>query len=468
MREAECEFKPRVFFTAPWDPVGVRRGDALGLRALADEVADAVAPDLSNRINDGRWVTILAWCLARSHAVFHRRGGRSVQTRSEQTARYRWLRPLEMMWTVRTIALDREGWKARRLAGQRRISPWVLAQEKRPSRFGLSPDQFRAYRQTGMYGAYRLAFRKWPGLTLFGDGWTPGNATNQLADWMDQRLGAAARPSWALHSDDWPHERAPRLGDEGEVGWWERYWPKYLVAGRSAEALTLPRRRDDHSPLEEAELLESVAFGIDPNGNRRRKTARVMARARAATHQELCEALAEEFADDAAARLMPYLAALADAGMQAMQFVSSALDEPSLRLSEIAGTPRADALCAALAKAAARWLKQAGGSTLRHVDTAHRFAEAVRDPRPSACLKALLQPHELQGGGLRWFVLRGTKVERRTPTLGAASLYRFRLMPLARLAAQCKVIKGMPEALSTPVEDEAADDEEITERDTDA
>ena len=60
---AELESEPRFFFTAPWEPVVVRRGDALGLRALADQFAEAMA--LSNRVRDGRWVTILAWSLAR-------------------------------------------------------------------------------------------------------------------------------------------------------------------------------------------------------------------------------------------------------------------------------------------------------------------------------------------------------------------------------------------------------------------
>ena len=77
---------PRVLFTAPWDPPVVRRGDALGLRALTDQFADAVAPGLSNRVRDGRWVTILSWCLARSQEVFHARGGRSVQTREQHVA----------------------------------------------------------------------------------------------------------------------------------------------------------------------------------------------------------------------------------------------------------------------------------------------------------------------------------------------------------------------------------------------
>lgn len=37
-------------------------GDALGPRAIADQFADAIAPDLSNRVLDGWWGTILAWC----------------------------------------------------------------------------------------------------------------------------------------------------------------------------------------------------------------------------------------------------------------------------------------------------------------------------------------------------------------------------------------------------------------------
>ena len=74
--EAYVDRESRLLFTAPWEPLVVRRGDALGLRALADQFADAVAPDLSNRVRDGRWVTILAWCLARSQEVFHASGGR--------------------------------------------------------------------------------------------------------------------------------------------------------------------------------------------------------------------------------------------------------------------------------------------------------------------------------------------------------------------------------------------------------
>jgi hypothetical protein len=141
--EADIDYEPRLLFTAPWEPVVMRRGDALGLRALADQFADAVAPDLSNRVRDGRWVTILAWCLARSHEVFHASGGRSVSTRAQQSERYAWLRSLELMWVARTIALA-EDWRDRSLAGRRRVRPWYEFDEKSTDRFGMSVDQFRA------------------------------------------------------------------------------------------------------------------------------------------------------------------------------------------------------------------------------------------------------------------------------------------------------------------------------------
>src|SRR3954470_11934403 len=41
---------PRLLFTEPWDPIVVRRGDALGLLALTSVFAEMVAPGLTNRV----------------------------------------------------------------------------------------------------------------------------------------------------------------------------------------------------------------------------------------------------------------------------------------------------------------------------------------------------------------------------------------------------------------------------------
>ncbi len=294
---ADVDREPRLLFTAPWEPLVVRRGDALGLRALADQFADAIAPDLSNRVRDGRWVTILAWCLARSHEVFHASGGRSLATRIEQRERYAWLRPLELMWVARTIALA-DDWRDRSLAGQRRVRPWYEDDNRSTDRFGMTEDQFRAYRQTGMYGGYWVAFRKWPSMTVLGDGWTPGPATRGLARWLDEKLGEA-RPSWPLGAgdgdDDSLSKRSAKLGVGEEHRWWLRRWDNFDRGGRGADAHTLPRGKNDFATLPELDLLKPLVFGCDPPGQRRLEVAREVARALATNHMEVCEHLGRRF-----------------------------------------------------------------------------------------------------------------------------------------------------------------------------
>lgn len=445
----------RTFFTEPWDPVVVRRGDALGLRALADQLAGSLAPGLSNRVRDGRWVTVLAWCLARSHEAFHAAGGRSVRSQADQQARYGWLRPLELMWVARTIALA-DDWKDRSLAGQRRVEPWHR-NSRRPGRFGMSVDQFRAYRQTGMYGGYRLAFRKWVGMTGGGDGWTPGPATNRLARWLDGKLGAA-QPSWPLHqADDHEHSplgRAPSLGRGEKHDWWLRHWPVFAEGGRSCDDNTLPRRRDDFRVLPEAGLLHPAVFADDADGRRRTVVAKELARGAAVDHSALCEHLGRVFAKEAAGALLPGFARLADAGMVVMDVIAGALrGSSSVALADVAAQQGALEACTALRAAARDW---PSGSALqvRHGETGARLAGAIRSARPLECMRAVLEYHEHYGGGLRWFVLRGGNVEPRTPPRAGSSRYRFRLWSLGRLATQCGVLSKMPEALRSDMADE--------------
>lgn len=453
---------PRILLTAPWKPLIVRRGDALGLRAFADQLADAVAPGLSNRVRDGRWVTILAWCLVRSHEAFHADRGRSVRTRAEQAERYGWLRPLELMWVARTIGLA-EDWKERSLAGQRSVRPWYQDAKPDTPRFGMSAARFRAYRQTGMYGGYRLAFRKWPGLTLFGDGWTPGPATNGLAQWMDKKLGPA-RPSWPLHHaadhDDSPLTRKPKLGIGDKHGWWLKHWPTFAEGADKAEANTLPRPKTEFLLLPEAHLLKPSAFGDDAAGKRRIAVAREVAKVAAtADHTAVCEHLAQVFAREPAIALLPQFARLADAGMAAMDAVDEALRGSSrVALRDVAKGAGVAEVCRELRAAAQAWPRRVE-SQIRHIESAHRFATAISSAHPADCLRAVLENHEMYGGGLRWFVLRNGKVEARTPPGGGASRYRFRLWPLCRLATQCGVLRKMPGALT----DDESDDDELDE-----
>jgi hypothetical protein len=460
---SEIESVPRLLFTAPWQPVVVRRGDALGLRALTDEFADAVAPDLSNRVQDGRWVTILAWCLARSQEVFRATGGRSVATRAEQAERYAWLRPLELMWVARTIALA-EDWADRSLAGQRRVRPWYEFDRQRTERFGMSVDQFRAYRQTGMYGGYRVAFRKWPGMTVLGDGWTPGKATIRLANWLDARLGRG-RPRWALHASDSDESKCPTPNKRSrgkEHEWWLRNWEDFDKGSRSADTDTLPRRRGDFKPLPEPEaaLLKALVFGDDRYGKRRLEVVREVGKVPARHHIEVCERLGRAFAGDVTFVMLPRFSRLADAGMKAMDLLATSLQNNArVKLADVAARPKAARICDELIMVAQEWLKNAS-TQLPHIHSAHRFAIAIPSAPPAEVLRALLEYHESYGGGLRWFVLRNGWVEPRTPWRAGSSRYRFRLWSLCRLATQCGVLRHMPTAL---LEDIEAEDDENSE-----
>ena len=441
---------PRFFFTSPWDPLSTRRGDALGLRAFADVLADAVAPDLSNRVQDGRWVTILSWCLVRSQSAYHAAGGSLVLSRAQQRQRYAWLRPLELMWIARTIWVlsGSEDWRSRTLPGQRRAGPWILEDRKRPDRFGMSPDQYGAYRQTGPYGGYRVAFRRWPGMTLADDGWTPGPAARELAQWLDARLGSA-RPPWPLRAadGDGPSTRSAKLGLGSEGGWWIRQWSQFDHAGRGADANTLPRPRRDYTVLPEKDLLEPLVFGSGAAAERRRVVALSIQDARPESHLAACEALARRFDGDPAIQCLPLFSRLADAGIDAMLLISDRIREQgSVDLSDIASSPDAEVACGELLSASRAWLAAAPGG-VRHVDAAHRFAEAVASTTTKDCLQKLVQYHELFGGGQQWFVMRDGKIQPRVPPRGEASRYRFRLWSLCRLGAQCGILRTLPKGL---------------------
>lgn len=441
----------------------MRRGDALGLGALADQFADAVAPDLSNRISDGRWVTLLAWSLVQSQQVFQASGVRSVVTRQEQIQRYGWLRPLELLWVARTISLlkaDTEDWKQRPLPGRRRVAPWVDG-NMRADRFGMTPKQFQAYRQTGPYGGYRRAFRKWPGLTT-GDGWTPGPQSVALARWLDGKLKGARLQL----GDDLGRSVKLALGKEWlgkQHKWWFSHWENFGQSGKTAELNTLPRQRGDFSVLPEAQLLKPLIFGGDEAGKRRLDIVQSVAKSGAPDHASLCQylSLSQQFRKDPTIARLDAFSRLAEAGLDAMNHINEVLKgKPEVALTEVAKGSEAKEVCKALQTAAQTWLIAAPATTLRHAASADRFAQTMAgSAAPMECFRQLLRHHEIYGGGLRWFVLRNERVEARTLSNGDASRYRFRLWALCRLAAQCGVLTNMPKAFHDDVELDDEDDD---------
>lgn len=450
-----------MFFTAPWEPIIVRRGDALGLRAVTDQFANAVAPHLSNRIQDGRWVTILAWCISRSQDVYTASGGSLPETQAQQRARYAWLRPLELMWVARAIGLDPNDWRKRQLPGRRMVRRWYEDDDQRGDYFGMSHDQYRGYRQTGMYGAFRLAFRHWPGLSIGGDGWTPGPVTHKLAKWLDAKLGTA-RPAWHLGNNGSDTDegslsaRSTKSGRGQEDKWWRRNWEQFDEGGNSAVNSTLPRCRTDHSVLPEADILRPLIFGTDYSGRRRHDVARALASLKATDHLDLCKGLAKKFPEDSVIALLPQFSRLADAGMEAMDMVAQALGtKATVSIAQVSRHPDAKRICAELFAAAKDW-PRASHLQIRHIESVDQFADLFVSAVPSQCIAALLDHHIRKGGGLRWFMLRVGQIEAGSPASTGSSRYRFRFWSLCRLAAQCGVIKGMPAGM---VDIEAAEEE---------
>lgn len=113
------------FFSAPYEAPMVRRGDPLGLRLAAARYADALAPSLSNRTLDARWLTISACMLVLANDVWRRRGNSAPAGLSRRAAAdlFGWMEPIELLWIARTLSLvDIEG---RQLPGQRAVRRWL-------------------------------------------------------------------------------------------------------------------------------------------------------------------------------------------------------------------------------------------------------------------------------------------------------------------------------------------------------
>ncbi len=444
----------RLFFTEPWEPVVVRRGDALGLRALTDQFANELAPELSNRIRDGRWVTILAWCLVNSQSVFNASGGRLIETSVQKRERYAWLRPLELMWVARTINLSND-WQNRSLLGQRSVKPWYEAKMIN-DRFGMSIDQFQAYRQIGVYGGYRLAFRKWPGMTRAGDGWTPGPATLKLASWLDDKL-SDVKPVWPNGIST----KSAKSMRSKESKWWLQSWNTFDKKGKTSEVNTLPRPKTEYNVLPEAKILRPLIFGSDESGKCRLKIAAEIENSAASTHLDICKHLGRVFADDPVIYALPSFSRLADAGMEALDFIAvSMVGESHMSLTKIAAKKKAVSICKELRKAAEQWSKTTNPK-LRYIDMANRLASAIQTERPIDCLRSLLQHHEKYAGGIHWFALQDDNVVPLTTLNPGSSRYRFRFWSLCRLAKQCGVISQMPHVLLN--DNEAVMQEDINE-----
>lgn len=426
------------YLTAPWDPIVIRRGDALGLRAGADYFADLLAPGISNATSDARWISILSWCLQWSHLVWRRAGGSDLSRRESQRARYAWLRPLELLWVDRTLE---SGQTTGQLRGRRSIERW-RKEGRHPPNFAMSPDQFRRFRQVGTYGAYRVVLRAVPGLTI-GDGWTPANAALQLAGLVNESLPKDVRLKHDHFESGtkWGHWR----NDEGRY-WVLHGWPSAHAKAGSGLLPTPDNAIRQRLPEAERQVLEPLLFEAK---SVRRATAEALGSAKGAfSHAGLCDILANS--STLSRRIEPKLLAplpafsrFADASMHAMRGLWAEINRDDVKQGPaVAKLSRSSELRARfdmVREAADMWLRAPGRSAFPHDEVVSRLAEAMQTATtPLDQLRAFARHHQDHGGGRRWFREHAGNMVPLVPDKGiAASDYRFRLRSLSRLAAQC-------------------------------
>ena len=443
---------PDWYFTKPWEPVKVRRGDALGFRAGADYFADTLAPGLSNATVDARWISLLSWCLKWSDRAWQKAGGCDLSSRKGQQARYAWLQPLELLWVDRALESGQcTGERVTsQLPGRRSIERWrnngSLVDGEGEFRFGMNDMQFARYRQTGAYGAYRVVFRTVDDLTMMHDGWTPGPLAHQLAERVNNSLARDMRLTekdfektrWGR----WQNQEARYWADMKSGRW--KSWRSEPVHG------FLPTSKESIAKLEESELLSTALFAAGTAfGRRRRATAVVLAGAKADSHAGLVDVLANS--DNLAKALptpgvldtLPAFTRFADAAMFVMRCLWNMNDEKAHLINKTA--EKLQFGLELMHDAARAWLKLRVGvrNAFPHEAVVTQLAQAIHSARTlPGQLSALLSHHQTQGGGLRWFREQDSKIVRlATDAGGTPSDYRFRLFPLSRLAAQCGVAR---------------------------
>lgn len=439
------------FYTAPLEDTAVRRGDPLGMRAVAEDMAEVLAPGLSNRTMDGRWLSIMCWALQQSYSAWWALGGVDddghVVTREAAREIYSWLRPLELLWVARTAAGTEDRGKGRQVPGIRAVRRWINGEAGR-ERFGFAPSSYAKYRFTGVYGAYRVALRSLPGLTIGGDGWRLGPLGRELAEVVHGAVRCTRT-----------HRRRKGRPPEPERYWergfdWEHGNTEFLPT-----VLAKPRRfaKPERELLKRALFSSTEGSDVDRSrGIRRRAVVEAAATSSASTRPALFADIARELgggkALDELALLSPFCE-LADAGVAAMNACWAAVARGDgagfARASDVLAQAEVGAALDRLAAAAARWQRDSA-KVAQSIPVADALAAGVLRAGSSRKrqFQALERHHNQFGGGLKWLALEGETIKPLAPVRGGdASEYRFRLGSLSRLGVQAGIISEMPAAL---------------------
>lgn len=418
--------KPTLFLTLPPVRPPSRRRDPLGFSDVASYYADLLAPGLTNRQRDARWLSILCWSIQQVQSGFSELDGGKQ--------RYDRLRGLELRWVIETCRRPDEG-KGRQLPGSEKIRKMNKTGVFSSLRQEMGENQWRRYQYVGPYAAYRGLLQS---LNLLdGSGWqltTTGKA-----------LAAVASKTANIQLRKTVLKRTGALADEttGWVSYWLRRWP--LPAECAAVCAFLPTNRTALCAGE----LKLLAPALFEYSSIRRDVAESLGSATAVTHAALCKHLQKEllgkrtWAPEDRVKLRKFgdFAMLADTAVEALREAFNIVAQHS------SGEPSpgevADAMSAQLIRFRKKCDTWKSDGVWPSVDV---FAQEIASATESEqILRRLVLFHERHASGLVWLCVKRGALDRSVRHAQApGGYYRFRLDALGRLALGCDVIASVP------------------------
>jgi hypothetical protein len=246
------------FLTEPSEDLPTSRRNPFGFAEIANYYADTLAPGITNRNRDARWLTILCWSLEQVRNDFRNRLTGDY---------YEFLQGLELRWVIEACRLDDKG-KGRHLPGSLAIRQWLKQELSSPIKEAMGRDQWRRFRYVGPYASYRGLMRE-AGLLDDTDRWTLTPNGHKLAKLRKPDL----------------KENTNKATDGSWVDYWLRRWPekekpRIDLIPKHSSSLRLTKQ--------EIELIKPFIFGDSENGTRRRIIAEALSKTSACNHAELC------------------------------------------------------------------------------------------------------------------------------------------------------------------------------------
>lgn len=414
-----------LFLTEPSEYLPSRRRDPFGFADSASYYADLLAPDITNRNQDARWLSILCWSLEQV--------GKDFRNNSTDDY-YNYLRGLELRWVIEACRLDDEG-KGRHLPGSRAVRRWLKNGQIRSLQDEMGKDQWRRYRYVGPYASYRRLLQETGLLDV--DGWTLTGNGPKLVKLLKPIL----------------KENTNKTTDGSWVDYWRRRWP---VKEKPQSELIAKPSGSLRLTKQEINLIEPLIFGDSENGKRRRIIAKAIAKIKADNHAEMCRQIQRDLVKTSSSwseeerckfQKLGAFALLADTAVEALKAAFKAADEPTA-VRDV--TKKVTTEIDALKEAVKHWQKD---SVWPKVNS---FAMDISKAKnQDDCLTSLVKLHIARHSGLKWLKLQSGNLDRAvrysTPPYG---FYRFRLEALARLAVGCGVIDVLPPAFFGETEEE--------------